>query len=382
MPFALAPAVPIAPAPQPIFIPGFGIEDKPPLAFVEFIGASGAGASPQGSFGLDQASNVRVYDVAWEHLQGAVVYFLGSQSVKDAAGVRWISRDVPHHDRDWGVYVPAGAQDMARKDQPYLYGSGLDYQGWAVNEFNPPGAGRMQTPQGTARYRIARLRVRYETRTYEILSDKQMIDGGFVLGGVPDEATLKRYITILPRPKGTYIQVPAGPPPNDGMKFVPGGQPVGPPGPGKIQCTADLQIIHHLLPEHAVPSILVNPALLASGNLGAIDKAIGKVNSAPLLGNEPGTLLYLPPEFVPRRGPRGERLWDVHHMIERARFTPAVAPRLYAGHNFVLRRQDDGTLRYQEVSANGATLADTSTTEGLHIYDAVDLLPCFRPPPP
>lgn len=365
MPIAEAPAPLIALAPQPVFIPGFGADQKPNgPAFVEFVGGAGAGQSPRGSFAVDAASNTRVYDVAWEQLQGAVAWFLGSQSVKSVGGTKYIARDVPHHDADWGVFVPDGALDTARRGEPYLYAVQLEYEGDGVNADNPPGVARMQSPQGTARYRLARCRVRYDWLSYEVLTDAQMVERGHTAGGVPDEATLRRYVTILPKPKAQYLGLPAG-----SMKYV-SDQAEVTPGPGKIQATADLQITHHLVPEHAVASILVNPTLQASGAQGALDTTPGKVNSATILGVTAGKLLCLPPELNPRRGPRGERLWDVVHYWEFFDKKHNYVPRLVAG-----------VLSYVEVTADGVTLADSSTTAGKHIYDAADFAPMFRPPP-
>lgn len=326
------------------------------IDFTEYVGDSGPGASPQEEFGVDRGRTTKLYDIAWVDRSRAVREFLGFAEVKTLGAAKFISRTVPHHHADF-LKVTDG--------KPFLFATGCAFQGLGVNRALPEGESRMKSIRDTAQYQQARMRVQYETLTYDILTDEEMIAAGSVdSGGRPDESTWKRYCTVLPRPKGRFLGLVG-----HNFVFDSDNQPIPQP-PGRIVPQWDLRVTWHAVPERGVPSILVNPTLQASGSIGAIDAFTGKVNRGTFNGFASGTLLCLVPEIVPHRSPRGERIYDVHFYFEWFPFFHNRVPRVLAG-----------TFGFVRCSTDGNENSDASVNDGKLIYDSsADFALMFRAP--
>jgi hypothetical protein len=222
--------------------------------------------SPTFSIENDGSTLTRAILVLWEELDYAKNAFLGyPQIVGEGGNTLWLSRNVP----DAATIFTNSA------NRPYLYATKVSGQGYGM----PVGASAGIHDEDTnfPIYRYAKLEVTYETLTYDILSDEQMFEKGFIDGlDNPDESTLARYVTVETHPGVEYLTLPQG-----GFSFVGpvvSGKPAPVPGgPGKITPNYDLTLTWHLVPREAVGSILYNPYLQNP----PIDQCLGTVNSKP-----------------------------------------------------------------------------------------------------
>lgn len=352
------------------------------VEFLEHVGESGLGQSPADTFWYDVpdaggSKQTRVYDVAWSDRFTAVQELLGYSDINGNGGSNFVSRAIPDGDPDF-VIAPTRLNLNKRLGAiPYRWASRVQAQGFGIDPDQPSGESRMKSLQQTVVYGRARLTIEYTTRTYNVLSDAQMIQGGYTdSNGNPDESSLVRYVTVVSKPKGQYLGLGG---PGAGNMIYATGPLTGKPlqaSPGVILPTWDLQVTWHQVPLHGVPSVYVNPNLQASSTLGAADITAGKVNSVTFAGYPAGTLLALPPEFTPRSDPFGYRIYDVVYFFE---FVPTF-------HNYV--PMIGGTpplLRFEEISTDGTSYGPVNDrppldSTGKHIYDTADFRLLFRSP--
>jgi hypothetical protein len=191
-------------------------------------------------------------------------------------------------------------------DEPYLFARKMSGNGYGV----PPDAAEegIHDPEtDLPNYYFAKSDITFETLTYEIMSDEDMVEFGFVDdAGNPDESELVRYVTILTNPSAEYLTLPQG----GFYFFVPGytGEAVVVQGGvGKIVCSYDLAITHHSIPRAAVPSAILNPGTANP----AIDNSLGCVNATEFAGQPPASLLLVGAALRPVRSTVGDRLYDL-----------------------------------------------------------------------
>jgi hypothetical protein len=248
------------------------------IAYTELV----RDGSPTFSIENDGSTLRRTVLVLWDELDYAKDAFLGYPQVLGSGGMQqWIARNVPD-----AAYI-----FLNTSGNPYLFATKLSGSGYGMPGDASEGIHDPDTDFPV--YRYAKLEVSYETLTYDILSDEQMVVAGLVYPtgdtGQPDEATLARYVTIEPNPGAEYLTLPQG-----GFSFVgptiPGTPPTPAPvpgGPGKIVPNYDLSITWHLVPRAAVGSVLLNPALQNP----SIDLCLGNVNSNTFPAN-PNANIY------------------------------------------------------------------------------------------
>jgi hypothetical protein len=221
--------------------------------------------SPSFSIENDGSTLTRHILVRWNQLDDAKDAFLGYPEIIGSDGAsQYISRHTPDFA---GIFLNL-------EGDPYLFATKLSGQGYGM----PADAGDgIHDDNDFPRYRYAKLEVTYETLTYDVLSDQEMRDAGFVDSAHnPDEATLARYVSPEYNPAAEYLTLPTG-----GFKFV--GPQVGgaaapvPGAPGKITPNYDLSLTWHLVPGEAIGSAIVNPSLANP----SIDLCLGNVNSKP-----------------------------------------------------------------------------------------------------
>lgn len=151
--------------------------------------------SPTFNIENDGSTLTRQILVLWDDLNDAKNAFLGYPVVAGTGGVqRWVSRATPDYA---GIFLNS-------KGHPYLFATKLSGQGYGM----PPDADDGIHDQSTdfPIYRYAKLEVTYETLTYDILSDQEMINRDFTDDdNNPDESTLARYVTIEFRPNVDYL---------------------------------------------------------------------------------------------------------------------------------------------------------------------------------
>lgn len=262
--------------------------------------------SPTFNVENDATTLTRQILVLWDSLNTAKKAFLGYSTVQGQGGAQqWVSRNVPD----------ASALFSNGSGGPYLYATKLSGQGYGM----PPDAatdGIHDPATDSPVYRYAKLEVMYETLTYDVLSDDQMVDNGWYFidqngNKQPDESTLARYVTFELHPGSEYLTLPQG-----GFRFVgptipgvDGGPPAPSPvqgGPGKIVSNYDCSLTWHLVPRDCVGSLLINPGLKNP----PIDQCLGCVNSLSFPNQENGAMLSVQ-YAVPATAGTGYKVGDV-----------------------------------------------------------------------
>jgi hypothetical protein len=291
----------------------------------------------------DRGQIVREYMTAWDTRDQAKKWLLGYPYVSPKNGTRYIQRFLPD-------YIPWLLTDNNGFEQPnpYLWCTSLPS---VEPDGVPPSDNATTGNWGECRYTNAFITALYTTPTYELLTDAQMVQLGYVDGsGNPDESTLKRYVTILPNPQQKYQSLPTGSfyiAANSGGTPVIGAAGVYPGSPGRVELEADLSITWHRVPKYAIPFKMVNPfcASTVSGGaiyIPAVDDCLGAVNHASFAGMKKGTLLFSAAVFKPIRSPIGMRLWDVEYRFKyfaarsANKLTAAGVTDYQYGHNLVL----------------------------------------------
>lgn len=310
-------------------------------------------------FANDGSRVERPVQVIYDQINLARLAFLGYPFIVEEAGVRYISRQVPH--------VYEDLYDLSLT--PYLYATAIQRgDGVRVADTSPITGG----PAGV----LAQLRVVYNALTYKVRTDNELKtlypfipegesqDNPLSESNRPDEASLARYVTRRYKPFQRVITVPRAV-----LKFVletgdaeiaDSHGPVVMEGIGKPETGIVLEYIHHLRPD--IP-------------WNAIFQAMGRVNEFTFDDFEPETLLCEPPEIIPVVSPLGEVINDI---IFRFRYLPKVGldgtPR---GHNWFLHavKRDSGVsplLDYRLVTTTG-------TTGGTQVFQKFDFSKLFRP---
>jgi hypothetical protein len=316
--------------------------------------------SPREAFANDRSVAERVYDVApYTARVKAVEDFIGFATVLTKNGGKYVHRQTPHYHPDW----------TDEYNNYFLYATEVSsIEGIAT----PITAGQtfpnLKEPGvDVSNYLKARLTVKYESLTYDILEDNQVAADSF---GNPDESALTRYVTPTWKPQADYLTLPTGT-----YYFVGLAGPVAVSrGIGKILVNYDVSLKWHLVPPACVGTTLVNPALTTP----SIDLALGKVNKADCFGYKKGTLLLLAAEIERRRSPLGDRIYDITYRFKF--FNPTGSGNV--GHQFILRPEDNPAT-WREVVTSNANPPVTNLvaqTAGVNPYDYADMLALFRVP--
>lgn len=336
-------------------------------------------ASPEGEFRDDGSNVVRTYWIQWSKRSQSRKDLLGWPVVKQAGGQSFISRSVPH------LYP----EEVDTNGNAQLYATACkQVEGWgipaAVN-----GQVNMKSLLNVAQYLYAKMRVTYETLTYDVLDDADMVVNGYTVNGVPDEATLARYVTLRTHPSAEYLTLPQGSfkivlsANNLGPFALPAVGPAVPGAPGRIVPGYDVSLTWHRIPRSCIGSRLWNPNLARP----PIDMAIGCVNSVTFAGCPPGTLLCLPPDIRPIRSATLDRIADIEYRLKWFQVLGADGTPLKdingntVGHNhlFLTTAQGVPAAGYYEVSSDGQTNMDNKAVNK-NIYNWCDLNALFRVP--
>ena len=342
--------------------------------------------SPEMEFRDDGTTVTRTYLIPWTSYRQVAADVLGYPEIETKHARQYISRNLPDA-------FPELANSLGN---PYLFATAIK----SVQGLGVPDGGNMQSQSDVAVYKYARVSVVYETLTYEILSDKQMVNAGLVdRWGNPDESTLRRYVTKVIKPSAEYLSLPQG-----SFQYVVASAPAGLAvigQPGKITPVYDMSLTWHHVPREAIGSLLYNAGLTTP----VLDQAIGKVNVKPFAGCMAGTLLCMPPDIRPIRSPLGDRIYDVEYRFKWLNLgtvpvgifgagDPIGHNHLYAGKPQLNNAHAGG---YYEVTGglasgafagpgttnikiNPATGANTFGVDGANIYDWCDFAPLFQVP--
>ncbi len=194
-------------------------------------------------------------------------------------------------------------------------------------------------------YKKCKVTLTYSAPNYRVISDQDMIDRGYFKRleqadgsfiSVPDEASLKRYVTKFSQPVSQYITIPYG------QYFYPDGSTVS-YSYGRVQTSAEVMYVWHQVP------VVPTAARTHVGSINAFSFDFSKANANPY---HRGTLLLTSVHTTPYRQPGGGRVWDI--MYKMTYFNPkeqgwnVVASKVdtdvedlsdQGGHNYLLRSE-------------------------------------------
>lgn len=314
------------------------------------------GVSGIGTFANNRSSVTRVYQLGGNDLLNIddhykyVQHFLGYSSISTSVdGTKFISRRLPH-----SINLYRRLTDNLH----CLYATKVD-----VKPYGPSGYVTKEDGNVFPDYKHIQFTVTYESLPYEIVDDNAIKPTG---GVTPDESTWKRYVMKVAKPAGQFVTLNAGM-----YKYVAGAATTF--GISRLLLFCNLQITWYQVPETAVPSLFVNPNLIATNTLGALDNTIGKVNSVAFNGFPAGTLLLLGASLQPYRSAFGDRIFDVQYVFKY--FNP-TAPTSNTGHNWILK-PTNGV--WTEVTTSGATNL-VAHAPSVSIYDWADFSLLFKVP--
>lgn len=320
--------------------------------------------SPEEELRNDGSRAVRTFLVPWADRIAWAIRWLGYPEIKFDNGHWFISRRVPQEHPEY----------LDADNRPYLWATQvMRCEPWGLPD--PTGSTfDMRTPLDVADYGFARIQVLYESVSYELLPDNEVLGED----DVPDEALLARYVTVTATPAGEMLNLPLA-----ALAFVDGASPVNivPGFTSRIEQKTDVVITWHLVPTEAVGMRVINP----NADFWPIDDTLGRVNSDTFAGCRKGTLRL--DAAIPRRhrSAIGDILWDVEFRFTHLdRGDDSQVPPVPIGHNHLLQFSG-GTLTWREVVANDATPvvsnADAADqVDGKSLFDWRDFKRLFRVP--
>ena len=141
----------------------------------------------------------RIFDCDWTDRQTFADKLLGYPEIKTSSGgVKYISRLTPHFHEDF----------LNASGQKWIF---------ATKVTRIEGIGfRSKSSEDIAAYETARLTLMYESVTYEVLEDADV-----KIADVPDESSLRRYVTRTLRPYSEFLTTRPGT-----LKWVPDAAPM------------------------------------------------------------------------------------------------------------------------------------------------------------
>lgn len=209
--------------------------------------------SPVFQLANDQGRIVRKYLIPWDQVWQARLDFLGESFVVDmGGGVGYISRRTPHH-----CTLP-GAPPYSGNGQPAFFAASIAES----RTVEPRGH---EVPRAMAKYRWAEMSINYVPFSYLVRDDNDpAMRGG--LGSLPDEATLNRYVTRVPKASYRAFTLPQSinrwvPQAGSGVE-----EPVAPvlESMAKVEGLVEITYIHHARPDSVIP--------LARRHLGTVNQ--------------------------------------------------------------------------------------------------------------
>lgn len=314
--------------------------------------------SPKEKFQMDGSQAVRTLLTPWETRHDFVRQWLGFAEVKVAGGAKYIAR-----------VTPASHPDFLREEdgRPWLFCTDVQFEPWTLPDRENNRAA-LRSVRDTAVYGLAKATCTYSDLPWDVMEDAEIKNGD-----TPDEALLKRYVTIEVRPSGQSITYPI-----NTLFYVDTGTP---PFTGQAQTMLpkfDFSVTHHHVPQGAVGSRLVNP----NAPSWPIDDAMGCINLTafpPRAAKQcpQGTLLYASCSMKPRKATNGYRVYDITHNFRWVGDRGDAAGGKITWTHFPQPRTNP--LRWYEVSTNGTTNIVAAPTTDKSLYNFAEFADLFRP---
>lgn len=328
--------------------------------------------SPEVQLGDDSSQCVRMLDCTWQDRFRLAFKLLGgtSHGFNAVNNEVYLSRRIPH---------------SYQFDEENAFGSGkmlyatriLKIEGLGEPSVFVEGGGNAnaQFQQGqtgpVATYPKARLHVLYQSVTYDILTDGDVIALNAPLGHgkpYPVEYPLLRYVTKITRPNVENLTSPQG----AFKRVYPSGSAVASAdypvqwGVNKVIGTENLQLTWHQVPLSNVPSVLYNPRTSSD----YLQKGLGKVNKTAFAGYAAGTLLLMSYDIRPIMNPFILRSFDITLHVKRFNPTGTIGHNHIWAHNPPTASPVAATTTWEwvEVTTDGATNL-VAQTDGKSIFD-------------
>lgn len=298
------------------------------------------GPSPTEAWSIDRGRASRNIDTGWTTRKQAALDFMGYAEVLVANGGNYLSRTIPAN-------YP-GESKIWCTDVPKTEGIGpIGYTGTGETML--------------AEYQMARLALVYSTPPYEIMSDDDMVDAGYVdSNGNPSEGAA--LAAGYPR----YISINASP----GMQILTFNRAL-------IKRADTLAPLSEGVPFH-VPYLDIEftwwHVPQAALNWTAWGRTQGRINSDTFYVFEPETLLCEPPKIVPITGPFGDRLFNV---VFKMRYKPNFnfdTPPVAKGWNYALMATGNGGTADIDMIRMCVDNDDT-----VYPFQTADFKPLFEP---
>lgn len=273
--------------------------------------------SPEYTFSPGGNRARRTIEFAWDRRDDAVKMFTGFPVIKtDALGRKYVSRSVPEKLDDF-----TGGNVLGIRSG-HLWATQVErMEGVAPTGF--------YDQFGVAEYQRCRMTLVYESVTFGVKTDNQLITQDFdrtLVGPVlatPDESTCERFVTLALKPAAEFISI------GRGVHFwLSDGLPVD------FASSRMLQFIELHLIWRQVPVI---PAACAT-HVGCVNSKrfiVGSNNEYQRVTFEPETLLLLAADTVRYRLPSGYSVFDVTYRIKNINATDNAGNK--ATHNRFLR---------------------------------------------
>lgn len=341
----------------------------------------GVSEGPRNRTEEDRSERIRYYQCDWAlSTEPAIRALVGYPKTMAANGGNYVRRYVPHSIADWTIShnLPLAG---ANSGTPYLYCTSTE--DWALAPVGSAGRVTDNVPAGekVPIFDTTNINATYQTLPYDVLTDTQLLAkaNGTDPRGNPDESCWKRYCLVNPKPAGEFFSIPSG-----YMNWV--ASPAQPVvfGLGKLLVYANLAVTRFGVPATSMPTMHVNPNLTAPG---ALDLAMGTVNSTKLNNYDAELLLLTAADIRPKRSAFGLRVYDytTYHKFVCNHNAPFYSPVL--GHNHFFRPRlnpdKDGTPgaivgQWVEVSLGGAS--NVTQTDGVNVYNYFDHHLVYRDP--
>jgi len=322
--------------------------------------------SPEESYANGQAHVRRTFITPW-HLRWAFcTIMLGWTEVRGKGTTKpYLSRKPPEPFKELGP-------QYSDRTQSWLYATTIESvkgkapvnkDAWYRDEDFETGP---YTEDDCYKYEWAEVVVGYESLSYRVLWDHEMLDDRYAYkdGDVPDESKgndkgLARYVTKVRHPAAEYLTLPFG------VWKWPDNK-VAATGSGRIVPSTEILYTWHKIPVHYIPK--------------ASSEYLGCVNKTRFDRYPAQTLLYQSFEQKPYRDLTGDLVVDITYKMKYFNPEPpaegSTAPA--KGHNHFLKfsPQSGNPWQFQPLSVSGG--AEPATTDGNRPFNEREFADLFR----
>jgi hypothetical protein len=281
----------------------------------------------------------------WTRRQQAVYDLLGWTTRQLTGSTVWLNRNTPYPHNSYLGLMYADRMNI-KGDRPLsTITGGVSYDAAGVGAWDE-----------------ACLSIEFNAPMFQVVTDANMVAFGYISGGVPDEATLCRYVEVRYQPVAKYQTLP----PFKTLVWTSGAASTGRPVSTVVAIPlfeADIEILQREFPIGAIPFANIQNAIGSTNSaaLGSAGAIIGP--GVPNLQFPTGTLIYGQPKYDFYRQVTGDFVANICH---RMRYYPQGANKFYSA--LTSGGVPDG---FQSVAYNGGTTPLFPTTNYALVFRPV-----------